>query len=58
MAAPLDKLATVYKDLIISTIVDYILFICFIVTVYKDLIISTIVDLVQDAEHVQPSIRT
>ena len=34
----------VYKDLIISTIVDFIIlfFVCF---VYKDLIISTIVDL-------------
>ena len=35
---------SVYKDLIISTIVDFIIlfFVCF---VYKDLIISTIVDL-------------
>ena len=38
-------MSLVYKDLIISTIVDKIVAIIKAIIVYKDLIISTIVDL-------------
>ena len=47
----------VYKDLIISTIVDT-LEPCYIVKVYKDLIISTIVDLAWRSAVLVLSIRT
>ena len=48
----------VYKDLIISTIVDIYFHIAKSVIVYKDLIISTIVDLNNERRIEHSSIRT
>ena len=44
----MSLMLVVYKDLIISTIVDIITLVLFEIRVYKDLIISTIVDFSAD----------
>ena len=51
-------LLSVYKDLIISTIVDLCILYYNILSVYKDLIISTIVDMHNNRTTTAASIRT